>query len=177
MQEGIDVYKKVWNGKHKGIQFSICFWKSDYMEKPENAYVYPNKGIWNSYISIHKESIPKEFGNLVPKLTKWRKRFMWAYSNLEGIFDFSGGITAFDMLHNEKGEQIGFKVGNDYNHIWNGGESLESILSDVKNSIDQFIWNFPKYRVRSIMDGKFIMPSNMEKHNKLRREKMNAKKS
>ena len=175
--EEIDVYKKEWNGKYKGIYFSICFWKSDYMEKPENEYVYPNKGIWNSYISISKESIPKEFDKLVPKLKKCFKRLMWDYHTLEGIFDFSGGITAFDMLHNEKGEQIGFKIGNDYNHIWNGGEYLEGILEDVKKSIDQFIWNFPRYKIRSIMDGKFIMPNNMEKHNKLRREKMNKKKS
>lgn len=173
--EGIRVYIQKWRGVHKHISYTIVFHTSPSMENEENSNIYPNKGIWNSYIQIDKLSIPKEFDSLIPKLQKTKHGKHRDYYRLEKLFEFSGGITFYRTQYDEEGLIAGFEVGNDYNHIWNGGESIESILYDIKKSIDEFIDHFPKRKVWSIVDGKWVMPKNLETHNKKANEKLDKK--
>ena len=142
------------------------------MLQSENADIYPNKGIWTSYIYIDKRSIPKEFDDLVPKLVKWGKRESRGYYDIDHLFEMSGGLTFFESARTESGKMRGFRVGNDYNHIWNGEENLDGILHDVKKSIDHFIDQFPRYKVWSVVDGGWVMPKNLDAHNKKARRRM-----
>ena len=165
-------YNQTWSGEYKRIHFEVCHWVEDYMLDPKHSDVYPNKGIWNSYIFINKKSIPKEFDSLIPKLKKgYSKRKYHDYYTLEYLFDFKGGATYFELSYNESGEVVGFKIGNDYNHIWSGGEGLYSITQDIKNSIDCFIDHFPKYKAWSIINGHWIIADNLEKYNDKVRQK------
>lgn len=54
------------------------------------------------------------------------------------ILNFRGGMTFFERYYDKVGKLAGFKVGNDYNHIWNGSETFESIEQDLQKTIDQF---------------------------------------
>jgi len=169
-------HKQTWSDRYKGISYEICFWTNGNMQKSENSDIYRAGGIWNSYIIILKKQIPKHFDSLIGKIKYWRGHVSRNYDHLHNIFDFNGGITFYKSIFNEKGEIIGFKVGNDYNHIWNDGtEDEQQILSDVKTAIDIFISHYPNYKVWSSMDGAYVMPRNLEKHNRIANLKLNRK--
>jgi hypothetical protein len=136
------------------------------MKDEKFDFTYPNKGIWNSYIIINEKQLtPEQFKGLIPKKKKYgfngkKDRIRYDYGTyLENIFDMSGGITYFEPLRDVfNGKINGIKVGNDYNHIWNGGESYESILRDVEKVVDNFIKTFPEYKVWDIQDGIYRKP-------------------
>lgn len=168
----INRYKQTWSGEYRHIRFSIVFWTNESMERPENSDIYRFKGIWNSYISIQKDSIPKEFDSLIPELQKLSGRLHFRYGSLDDYFNMAGGLTFFDLIHNEKGIPVAFKVGNDYNHIWNEYVDFVMILSNIKHSIDCFIEHFPNYKAWSFINGHWVKASNLEKYNdKLRNKK------
>ena len=172
----MEKYKQTWSNEYKGISYEMCFWTNESMRKPENNDIYKAGGIWNSYITIRREQIPKEFNSLIGKIKKWRSYITREYNHLHDIFNMRGGITFYKSIFNEEAKIVAFQVGNDYNHIWNDGhETKESVEVDVKESIDCFIRHFPKYKVRSFIDGAYVMPKNLEKHNKKANERLNKK--
>ena len=175
-----DGYTRKLNGKYKHIMFSIVHWTtpSSLKENLQDIFGY-NYGIWNSYIKIWKKSIPRDFDRITPVLKK--DRFLgsllkyYDYGSLDQYFSMSGGISYFELQHDEEGIVTGFEVGNDYNHIWNKHTTFETVFSDVKESIDYFINHFPNYKVHSYVDGKWIMAKNIEKYNIKANQKLKSK--
>ena len=172
----MEIYKQIWHDKYKGISYEICFWTSENMQKPENSDNYKAGGIWNSYVTILKKQIPKHFKKLIGDIKVWNNHISRDYNHLHNIFDFPGGITFYESIFNERGKIIGFKVGNDYSHVWNDGtEDKEQILCDIKEVIDTFINHYPNYKVWSSMDGAYVMPHNLEEHDRIAKLKFDKK--
>lgn len=167
--DGIDSYIQKWRGKYKHINYTICFHTSPYMKTGEHPDLYPDEGIWNGYIQIFRNSIPKEFDILIPKIVKYENRKYHKYESLDNIFDF--GITYFDLIHDVDSKIIGFEVGNDYCHSWNHGTEMWEVIADVKKAIDNFIDRYPKYKAWSIFNGHWITAKNLEAYNKKQRAK------
>lgn len=120
---------------YKDIFCEIVFWTTEYMKN--NSSLFKNGGIWNSYFLVRKDSKYFKDFNLRAKKVKLSIGYDFDYEKLP--IKMSGGTTYYEKLRNGVGEIMMIKIGNDYNHIWNGGETLESIESDLKETIDSFL--------------------------------------
>jgi|APSaa5957512576_1039674.scaffolds.fasta_scaffold37470_1 hypothetical protein len=117
-----------WNFEYKGIFCEVVFWNKDYHK--ENKDVYWAGGIWNSYIYIKKDRHPELFKKHSLRLKNGR------HSIFDVAIDMASGVTFYEKLYNERGKVYAIKIGNDYNHIWNGGEDKDMIISHLKDTVD-----------------------------------------
>jgi hypothetical protein len=140
------VEKTEYRFTYKDIPCEIVFWTTDRMKEDEHG-IYVNKGIWNSYITIKKEKFGdrfKEF-NLRPKTQTLASGTKYViFPNSYKLAEMDGGITYYEKIYDQKGKLWGVKIGNDYNHIWNGGESFELIKSDLEKSVDSLVKELSK---------------------------------
>ena len=142
--------EKIYNFTYKNISCEIVFWTTDYMK--EDKETFKSGGIWNSYFFVRKKDTKELFNKfnlrlLTSKLDgrKW-SRFNYYQLEKDGIIEIQGGITFYEKHRNERGEIVVIQIGNDYNHIWNTGfETVESIKSDLEETIDHLLDNFKEY--------------------------------
>lgn len=175
--------EKSWRGDYKGISYEIRFWSNKHMKSGEHSFIYPHKGIWNSYIYIHKEALGKDFKKLIPKIvdasfTPERPRQRWEYEKIDNIFNMAYGATFFEPHRDEfTGKIDAIKIGNDYNHIWNENQYIteETILLDIQKSINVFIDRFPDYLVRSVWDGTYHKPDDVAAYDEAKCESYKKK--
>ena len=134
--------KKVWSFEHRGVSCEIVFWVTEYMTK-DHTGTYPNRGIYNSYFYIRKDKHPELFDRLtVPvEAHQFRPespvRYSPRYSEIP--VDMSGGVTFYEYCFLQNGDRWAIKIGNDYNHIWNGGENEISIKIDLEETVDKVL--------------------------------------
>lgn len=126
-------YIETWRGYHNGLSYEIVRW--DY-----------SSPIWNSYIFIPKTKLSKndfKIFNLQNKKYQITPnspvRIFFDYSKLEAYFNMSGWITWYSKEYDSSWALCGIKIGNDYNHIWNGWEDFETVKEDVVQSINLFL--------------------------------------
>ena len=138
--------KTEWRFEYKGVYCEIVFWSVDGMK--ENLDIYKSGGIWNSYIFIRKDKLPKLFKRASLRLqTKPnpfdkgkpnpRKDSKFDYWKLD--FEMASGITFYEKMYDVRGKVCCIKIGNDYNHIWNGGEDERLIKTHLIDTIDELL--------------------------------------
>ena len=154
-------HKDVWNFEYKGISCEIVHWGV-------GTSLNYGKGIWNAYIFIKKEQLPKDFEKLLvrSRVNKmFIKRKFWNYDGLEYYFDFHGGITYYSKERDEfTGKVMGIKVGCDYAHYMDEQDHHDEIViqNDLEKSVDLFIKNFPDYLVWRSTDGAYVSPETLK---------------
>jgi hypothetical protein len=121
--------KTIWSFKYKNIICEIVFFTTEYMKNDLDTY--KNGGIWNSYIYIKNDS------TLFKKFLLELKDGFYGFMSLD--IDFHGGVTFYEKIFNQSGSVTHLKIGNDFNHIWNGGEDLEFVKSELEKTIDSLI--------------------------------------
>ena len=130
-------HKDMWKGTYRGVRFEIARWGvgRDYL--PD--------GIWNYYLWIPLDMIPKEkHHEFLAKIKKDDKgRINYRYTDLKLLcdLDWHGGITYYSK-HGIDGNPIVIEAGCDYAHIWDDGKNyqLNQILHDCQNTIDE-LWS------------------------------------
>lgn len=151
-------HKDVWNFSYKGINCEIQHWGVGSMCE--------GHGMWNSYIIINKNQLPKDFKKLLVKSftnKMFSKRKFFRYDDLGQYFDFHGGITYYSKIRDEfDGSVFAIKVGCDYGHLWDEEAGYPynetTIEKDLQKSVDVFIKHFPKYLVWNPKDGSYVKP-------------------
>lgn len=149
-----------WKGTYKNIQYEIKWWgKSEYQPS----------GIWNWYIKVNNEQFrPEDWVQLrlersISKLQglHWEN---WDYDNFPNI-EAHGGLTYGKMSTyvNRDGKECELvEVGCDYNHYHDEEceypYTLESVTSDVRNSIDKLLEIFPNMLSRCAYSGMYGEP-------------------
>ncbi len=125
-----------WSGEHKGVSFTIKHWNINSEHCPQ--------GIWNYYLHIPLDAIPKEKQHsfLANSKKDDRGRVHYEYSEKHLINDLNWhcGMT-FYQKHGMDDAPIVVEMGCDYNHYWDEGKRYDIgiVLSDCQNSIDR-LW-------------------------------------
>ena len=140
--------KRVWTGTHNGVGFEINNWKSkDIMNDGD-------KDNWTYYIFLHLDRIPKESKPnsfwLKPQRFTISDRVHYDYNKhpvIDGI-DFHGGCTWYSKEHGFDKTPKVIKIGCDYMHLFDENHFyyIESIVAEVKNTIERFRELVPDYR-------------------------------
>ena len=162
--------QKKWNLTIKGITCEIIFWTNESMKNIENESICPRKGIWNSYIYINKQSIPRSFNKLVPEIKKTNFGIKERFCDEQLPIEMAYGVTFFDVARKPSGDIVGVKIGNDYNHLWNENQCIDenTIKKDLEELIEKVYKTFPSIKVRSHVDGKYVKFEELEAYNKKR---------
>jgi hypothetical protein len=141
-------YKEVWDGEYKRIRFEIIHWRLG----------------WNYYLLIPKEQLPTKEQNIFAlKLKKYKfidkDEYYFNYSGAPIIsdLDWHGGITLYEKQRDERGKVIGYRLGCDYMHLWDEGKhyTVDSVMRDVKHSIDKLWELIPSLKLRCNWNGKY----------------------
>jgi len=142
--------KEVWTGAHRDIRFEIVRWSMG----------------WNYYLIIQREQLPDELQskfNLPMQAHKLGEdspiRYSAEYESglISSDLERHGGITYYEKQRNEIGKIISFKLGCDYMHSWDMHQhyTMESVLDDVKQSIDKLWELIPNMKVRCAYNGAY----------------------
>jgi hypothetical protein len=147
--------KKVWVGGHKGVGFEIVNWTT-----PPNSIDINGRENWNYYIIIHLDRIPEQYkpNSFWLRGRKSGSHVFYDYYKhpVIGSIEFHGGCTWYSKEHGFDGSARIIKIGCDYSHYWDEGHvyNLQSVLIDVKNTIEDFRNRVAKYKYRCNGNGK-----------------------
>jgi len=130
-------HKDIWQGKYKEVGFEIAKW-------------FGGNVIWNYYIVLRADQIPKKYtkelvlkGKYITYSEGGRKHLVYDYmaSEFMNRLRFAGGITYYSKMLDGEGKLLAIKMGCDYNHLWDGergySATLEGVFADTKNTIDK----------------------------------------
>lgn len=147
--------KEVWFGNHAGVRFEINHWIS-----PANSIEPYERHMWTYYIFIHIKRIPNQYNPNSYWLTgKKNGRHVhydyYKHPVLRNI-DFHYGCTWYSKEHGFDNAERIIKVGCDYMHYGDEGMrySLDDIVSDVKNTIEDFRNRVGEYKYWCCGNGK-----------------------
>lgn len=147
--------KQVWGGNYDGICFEINHWVSE-----PNSIEPEEKHHWTYYVYLHINRIPEEYkpNSFWLKGRKDGRHVHYDYyrHHVIGNIDFHGGITWYSKESGFDGAERMIKIGCDYQHYWDEGFEyrLESVLQDVKTTIESFKEKIPNYKYWCCGNGK-----------------------
>lgn len=144
-------------GTYQGIRFEIS-------KRPGFGSAFDNEFNWCHYIYLHiDEQIPEKFRkNFWLKPRRYRlsptSREMTSYDYNKGLIGnitFHGGCTWYSKETCIDNRSRVVKIGCDYQHYWDEGQryTLESVYSEVKETIDSLIKLIGPVKIRSGGDG------------------------
>ena len=147
--------KRAWRGEHDGVQFEV-----------QNFTPYPGRDAWTFYLFICLDRIPEksqpETYWLPPqKDEKGRIHYdYYAHSILNSI-EWHRGITWYSKKHGFDGEKRVVKVGCDFRHYWDEGQSfcIETVLYEAIEAVKSFRRLVPGYKYWCHWNGSLHSPS------------------
>jgi len=162
------IEKTVWREYILGLETEIVFWTDE--GKRTMTEIYPQGGIWNSYVVVRVKNLPNDFTKLLAPCSVDERGWVRAdyYSaGINNYFDFHWGITYYEKLFDNMGQLTGVKIGCDYNHLHDDEMSyrVEDIRNDLKRCVEKFVECFPNYRTWCHGNGKYYPLSEMEEKN------------
>ena len=137
---------KKWTGTYRGVAFEINNWIT-----PANSIEQRERANWTYYLILHIERIPEEHkpNSYWLRGRKDRNHVMYDYYKHKVLpeLEWHCGITWYSKEHGFDGAEKIIKVGCDYMHIWDDGNTyLETVKHDVRKTIDSFLQYVPNYK-------------------------------
>lgn len=135
-------HKEIWFDTYKGIRFEV----NKFQPTPGLGH----SSAWTYYIHFYAEQFPESFRpQIMPKV--YYSSFGTPFSTYRGPLDnieWHGGIT-WSSIENKSGPFTSLKFGCDFQHLWdeNRGYSLDDVVGEAKNTIDQLLEKFPEIRL------------------------------
>jgi hypothetical protein len=147
-----------WHADYRGIVFEI------------NKFHIGDREGWAYYLYLRLDAIPEESNPesfwLKSREEKHAGRPAYDYSlhEIMSDLDWHGGITYYSKESSDDDGYRVIKIGCDYQHSFDQGQdyTVESVLLDVKRSIDKFRELVPGYKYWCRWNGKLHKPSEIE---------------
>jgi hypothetical protein len=130
-----------YSGTYKKLPFEICH--NHHKGLPEHNIQDSN--FWTYYIYFPSHVLNQEiFQSLSSMLKQEKYGVNYTDSPLMNL-EWHCGCTYGEAFYGEEMKIRAIKFGCDYNHYWDQGIifSIHEVLSDVKNTIDDFYRHFP----------------------------------
>ena len=127
-----------WNFLYKGILIKV----------KRHVTNYDNKEHWCYYLTWCKHKINHAVFNLMTAGIKETKYLSCNYDDSPlSRLGWHVGCTFGKLTRDENAELQYIELGCDYSHIWDEGKTydLEELISDAKNTADDFISQYPNY--------------------------------
>lgn len=138
-----------WYGKYRGIKFEISKW------------FMGGRECWAYYLIVDSKQLPEDNKfSLRPVRGKTNiggRAYFKYEESFWGRLDWHGGITFYEKRWNEVGKLEGFKVGCDYQHLFDRESKYtpESIEKDCKLCIDSLWTYLPNIKVWCLQNGSY----------------------
>lgn len=149
----LDVYKKVWSGRHRGISWEI-------QQHSLGSEHYPN-GVFCSYIYFDERSAADDYFDRC-----WEKVGNYFDSPLADLPWHCGITYCKKEMCFERGVRF-IKAGCDYNHYWDEGSIYDEahVLGEIVEVIDA-LHNRTKLKLWSFWDGNFYFEDELSEAGK-----------